>query len=64
MAESIVKVPNISDAEYDYIAFTFKGKHSYEDFGIYRVSDNNNGYADNWNPTLKDSTAEVPGMDG
>ena len=64
MAESIIKTPKNGTYDYDYIAFNFRGKHSYEDFGIYRVSDNNNGYADIWNATLKDTTSEVEGMDG
>jgi hypothetical protein len=33
---TIVKVPNNTSIDYDFIAFSFKGKHSFEDFGIYR----------------------------
>ena len=61
---TIVKVPNNVNADYDYIAFSYKGKHSYEDFGIYRVSDGTDGYNNELVTTLTDKTAEVPGMDG
>jgi predicted phage tail component-like protein len=63
MAESIVKVPLDATMDYDYIAFSFNGKHSYEDFGIYRTSDGDR-YNENLIPTLQDKTAEVPGGDG
>ena len=59
---SIVKVPN-NYVDYDFIAFSYKGLHSYEDFGIVRVSDGSR-YQDNLLPTLKDKTAENPGGDG
>ena len=26
--------------DFDFIGFTFNGKHSYDDFGIYRTSNN------------------------
>lgn len=61
---SIVKVPRNNTADYDFIAFSFDGKHSIEDFGIYRVSDNNNGYNINLSVASEDKTATVPGMDG
>ena len=64
MAESIVKVPEIKDMDYDFIAFSFKGKHSYEDFGIYRTSDSNTGYSENLSPSTKDQTMDVPGQVG
>lgn len=32
-----IKVPKDTKADYDYIAFSFCGLHSYEDFGIYRI---------------------------
>ena len=39
MAECIVRAPKDSKADYSYIAFSFGGLHSYEDFGLYRTSD-------------------------
>jgi hypothetical protein len=63
MAVSIVKVPKDSSMDYDYIAFSFKGKHSFEDFGIYRTSDGDR-YNEELMPTAQDVTAEVPGGDG
>ena len=60
---SIVKVPNNRTFDYDHIAFTFNGKHSVEDFGIYRVS-KSNFYDEELTPTLQDQTAEAPGMEG
>lgn len=63
MKESIVKVPRDNTADYDFIAFSFDGKHSYEDFNIYRVSAGNK-YREDLAPTLKDTTAEIPGSDG
>ena len=62
MAESIVKIPQVK-RDYDFIAFSFKGKHSYEDYHIYRVSDGSR-YNENITPTLTDKTADVPGGDG
>ena len=62
MAESIVKVPSTAGGG-SFLAFSFKGKHSYDDFGIYRVSDGNR-YNDNLVPTLNDKTAETPNGDG
>ena len=41
---SIVKVPRNNTADYDFIAFSFGGKHSVEDFGIYRTG-KNDGYS-------------------
>ena len=63
MKESIVKVPRDNSADYDFIAFSFDGKHSVEDFGIYRVSDGNRNSLE-LAPTLKDITADVAGSDG
>ena len=67
MAESIVKTPTLRDKEgvidYDYIAFSFKGLHSYDDFNIYRTSDGDR-YNEELMPTAQDVTAEVPGGDG
>jgi predicted phage tail component-like protein len=61
---SIIKVPRDTVADYDYIAFSFDGKHSYEDFGIYRVSDGKEGYDESLVSAISDATVEVPGMDG
>ena len=61
---SIVQVPRDRKADYDYIAFSFDGLHSYEDFGIYRVSEGNNGYNENITSVLTDKTADVVGADG
>ena len=61
MAESVVKVPASGDM--DFLAFSFNGKHSWDDFGIYRVIESNR-YNENLAPTLTDKTAEVPGGDG
>jgi phage-related protein len=63
MAESIVKVPSTADKDFDFLAFSFKGKHSWDDFKIYRTS-NGERYNEQLTPTLKDITAEVPGGDG
>ena len=63
MAESIVRLPRNQNIDYDFIAFTFKNKHSYEDFGIIRTSDGDR-YNFNLAPTMTDKTAEVPGGDG
>ena len=60
---SIVKVPKDNTADYDFIAFSFDGKHSYEDFGIYRVSDGDR-YNEKLTPTLTDRTADNPARDG
>jgi hypothetical protein len=62
--ESIIKVPRDTRADYDYIAFSFDGKHSYEDFNIYRVSDGNDGYSESLVSAISDKSIEIPGMDG
>lgn len=49
--------------DYDFIGFTYNGKHSIRDLGIYRTS-NSNRFEDNLTPTLKEKTASVEGMDG
>lgn len=61
--ETIVKIPQ-KDFDYDYIAFSFCGKHSVEDFGIYRVSEANDGYTMNLTLGAKDITSEIDGVDG
>ena len=63
MAESIVKSPQTSGADYDYIAFSFKGLHSFEDFGIIRTSDGSR-YNENLAPELQDKSADFPNGDG
>ena len=63
MAENIVYPPQATEIDWDYIAFTFKGKHSYKDFGIIRVSDGDR-YTQNLTPNLSDKTAEANGSDG
>lgn len=60
----IIQAPRDEKADYDYIAFSFKGKHSFEDFGIYRVSNDQSGYNMNLNIDRTDKTAQVPGSDG
>lgn len=47
----------------DFIGFTYNGKHSYDDFGIYRTSDGSR-YNDNLVPSMTDKTVDVPGGDG
>lgn len=49
--------------DFDFIGFTYNGKHSIKDLGIYRTS-NGDRYEDNWLPTLQEKTASVEGMDG
>ena len=46
-----------------FIGFTYNGKHSIDDFGVYRTSDGNRC---NYNliPQLNDKTADVPGGHG
>lgn len=47
----------------DFIGFTYNGKHSYHDLGIYRTSDGSR-YSNNLTATMTDKTADVPGGDG
>lgn len=63
MDEIIVYAPKDSSTDYDYIAFSFNGKHSYEDLHIIRTSDGDR-YNENLFPTLKDTAVEVPNGDG
>lgn len=60
---SIVKTPTDRAFDYDYLAFSFDGKHSYEDFNIYRVN-NGAGYQEQLNPELVEKTASAEGSDG
>lgn len=62
MGTSVVKIPS-QNIDYDYIAFSFKGKHSYEDMGIYRVSDGDR-YNIKLSPTLAEKVTDIPGGDG
>lgn len=49
--------------DYDFIGFSYDGKHCIQDFQIYRTSDGSR-YNDNIIPQLNDKTAEVPGIEG
>lgn len=60
---SMVKVPKNQSMDYDYLAFSFNGFHSIEDFGIYRISENGM-YKDNLNPSTIDKTADNGAADG
>jgi hypothetical protein len=46
--------------DYDFIGFTFNGKHSCRDLKIYRTS-NGGRYDTNLTPTFNDKTANVAG---
>lgn len=61
--KSIVKVPNNAKADYDFIAFSFNGKHSVEDFHLYRIAEANL-YQENITDNLTDYTADDPVNDG
>lgn len=64
MAECIVKTPSYaSTGDYDFLAFSFNGKHSWDDFNIYRVIDGDR-YTDELAPQMTDRTSEIPGTDG
>lgn len=63
MAASIVKVPSAEAQSLDFLAFSFNGLHSWDDFNIYRTSDGDR-YNENLAPTLSDKTTETPGGDG
>ena len=63
MAISIVKISPNTTGDMDFLAFSFNGKHSWDDFHIYRTSEGDR-YNENLTPTLTDKTAEVPGSDG
>lgn len=49
--------------DYDFIGFTYKGKHSIRDFDVYRVSDGSR-YNFDLVPTITDKTIDIPGNDG
>ena len=61
--ELIVYTPKDPNFDYDYVAFSFNGKNSYDDFGIYRVSEGSK-YNLSLIPELSDKTAEAIGSDG
>ena len=63
MADSIVTVPSTAKYDYDYLAFSFNGKHSWDDFNIYRVSDGDR-YNIDIGPQSQDKTAENSSGDG
>lgn len=50
-------------ADMDFIGFTYNGKHSLRDLGIYRTSSGSR-YSNNLTATMTDKTADVPGGDG
>ena len=47
----------------DFIGFTYNGKHSFYDLGIYRTS-NGSRYDETLTPSLTDKTADATGRDG
>lgn len=49
--------------DYDFIGFTFNGKHSCRDLKIYRTS-NSGRYDTNLTPAFNDKTVNVAGQDG
>lgn len=49
--------------DYDFIGFTYDGRHSIRDLNIYRTSDGSR-YNENLSPSVTDKTAEIPGGDG
>lgn len=62
MAESKVIIPlNASDD--DFLAFSFCGKNSRQDFNLWRTSEGSR-YNNNLAPTMNDKTAEIQGSDG
>jgi predicted phage tail component-like protein len=50
-------------ADMDFIGFSYNGKHSLHDLGIYRTSSGSR-YNNNLTATMTDKTADVPGGDG
>ena len=49
--------------DFDFIGFTYNGKHSYNDFGVYRVIDGDR-YTEDLVPQMNDKTADATGADG
>ena len=63
MAISKVIIPTTATGDYDFLAFSFNGLHSWDDFKIIRVSDGDR-YNTELGPQSQDKTAENPGGDG
>lgn len=63
MSISKVIMPTTANGDYDFLAFSFNGLHSWDDFKIIRVSDGNR-YNTELGPQSQDKTAENPGGDG
>jgi predicted phage tail component-like protein len=63
MAISKVIIPTTASEDYDFLAFSFNGLHSWDDFKIIRVSDGDR-YNTELGPQSQDKTAENPGGDG
>ena len=53
----------MSYQDFDFMGFTYNGKHSYRDLGIYRVS-NGDRYEETFTPAFQEKTASVDGMIG
>lgn len=49
--------------DFDFMGFTYNGKHSYRDLGVYRVSGGDR-YEETFTPTFQEKTAQVDGMIG
>jgi predicted phage tail component-like protein len=62
MAESKVIIP-LNTGDDDFLAFSFCGKNSRQDFKLWRTSEGNR-YNNNLAPTMNDKTAEIQGSDG
>lgn len=54
----------MQNLDFDFIGFTYNGKHSVRDLGIYRVSNSSNRYEEVFVPSMKEITASVPGQQG
>ena len=63
MGVSRVIIPSTATNDFDFLAFSFNGKHSWDDFKIIRVS-NGDRYNTELGPQMSDKTAENPGGDG
>jgi predicted phage tail component-like protein len=58
-----IKSPESNTMDYDFLAFSFNGQHSLDDFHLYRTSDGDR-YNSDITPTLSDITGESPSADG
>ena len=63
MGVSRVIIPSTATNDFDFLAFSFNGTHSWDDFKIIRVS-NGDRYGAELGPQMQDKTAENPGGDG